>query len=49
MFRYAIVAICGLATVIGLLLRNPVWILGGLGGVGAALLMPLEIPSAGGH
>jgi len=42
--KIVLFAICAVVLAIGVLLRNPTWILGGLGGALATWLMPLEMP-----
>jgi hypothetical protein len=43
--KIVVLTICAVVTIFGFLVRRPAWILGGIGGAGAALLMPLEMPS----
>jgi hypothetical protein len=43
--KIVVLTVCALAIVFGFLAHRPAWILGGVGGVLAALLMPLEMPS----
>ena len=39
-----VLVICALVVVFGFLVHRPTWVLGGAGGILAALLMPLEMP-----